>query len=43
MADNIKVMVSCYVMFCSPSGTHQGFRGTYCLLQKASGFSDIST
>jgi len=43
MAQNIKVMVSCDVVFCNPSGTYQGFRGTYCLLQKASGFSDVST
>ena len=34
MAENIKVMVSCDVMFCSPSGTHKGFKGTYCFLQK---------
>jgi len=33
MAENIKVMVSCDVMFCSWSGTLPGFRGTYCLLQ----------
>jgi len=28
MAENIKVMASYDVMFCSPSGTHQGFGGT---------------
>jgi len=36
-------MVSCDILFYSPSGTHQGFRGTYCLLQKAPVFSDVST